>query len=91
MIFLCVLRNLLNINDEYSWNNFLTNNFKGYSDKIAVSQSTISKPSILNRFKKMNDNKPYMKQIKPFNFMLIGSEKYGIICCLPFNKDISGI
>jgi len=60
-------------------------------DKIAVSQITISKPSILNRFKKMNDNKPFNKKIKPFNFMLIGSEKNGIIPCLPFNKDISGI
>jgi len=39
----------------------------------------------------MNDNKPYKKQIKPFNFMLIGSEKNGIIPCLPFSKDIRGI
>jgi len=49
------------------------------------------KPSILNRFKKMNSNKPYEKQNKPFNFMLSGSEKNGIIPCLPFNKDISDI
>jgi len=39
----------------------------------------------------MNDNKPYVKQIKPFNFMLIGSEKNGIIPCLPYDKDITGI
>jgi len=65
--------------------------FEGYSDKIAVSQITISKPSILNRFKKMNANKPFNKKIKPFNFMLIGSEKNGIIPCLPYDKDITGI
>jgi hypothetical protein len=39
----------------------------------------------------MNENKPYEKQIKPFNFMLIGSEKNGIIPCLPYDKDIKGI
>jgi len=39
----------------------------------------------------MNDNKPYVKQIKPFNFMLIGSEKNGIIPCLPYDKNTSGI
>jgi len=39
----------------------------------------------------MNANKPFNKKIKPFNFMLIGSEKNGIIPCLPFNKEISGI
>ena len=36
-------------------------------------------------------NKSYEKQIKPFNFMLIGSEKNGIIPCLPYDKDITGI
>jgi len=39
----------------------------------------------------MNDNKPYVKQIKPFNFMLTSSEKNGIIPCLPYDKDIRGI
>jgi hypothetical protein len=39
----------------------------------------------------MNSNKPYEKQIKPFNFMLIGSEKNGIIPCLPYDKDIKRI
>jgi hypothetical protein len=34
---------------------------------------------------------PYVKQIKPFNFMFIGSEKNGIIPCLPYDKDITGI
>jgi len=39
----------------------------------------------------MNKNKPFNKKIKPFNFMLIGSEKNGIIPCLPYDKDITGI
>jgi hypothetical protein len=85
------LGHLLNINGEEIWKSILTKNFKEYSDKIAVSQITISKPSIHNRFKKMNFNKLYKKQIKPFNFMLIGSEKNGIIPCLPYSKDITGI
>jgi len=43
----------------------------------------------------MNANKTfekiYKKKIKPFNFMLIGSEKNGIIPCLPYEKNVSGI
>ena len=39
----------------------------------------------------MNSNKPIEKQIKPFNFMLIGSEINQVIPYLPFDKDISGI
>jgi len=39
----------------------------------------------------MNQNKPFNKKIKPFNFMRIGSEKNGIIPCLPYDKDITGI
>ena len=85
------LGHLLNINGEDVWKAILTGNFSEFENKIAVSQITISKPSILNRFKKMNYNKPYVKQIKPFNFMLIGSEKNGIIPCLPYDKDIIGI
>ena len=69
----------------------MTNNFTEFKDKTAVSQITISKPSILNRFKKMNENRPYNKKIKPFNFMRIGSEENGIIPCLPYDKDITGI
>ena len=85
------LGHLLNIDGEHIWKDILTKNFNGYSDKIAVSQITISKPSILKRFKKMNSNKTIDKQIKPFNFMLIGSEKNDIIPCLPYSKDLSGI
>ena len=42
----------------------------------------------------MNANKTYKaykKKIKPFNFMLTGSEKKGIIPCLPYDKNITGI
>ncbi|MGC8585901.1 MAG: hypothetical protein ACP5L4_07320, partial [Thermoplasmata archaeon] len=85
------LGHLKDIDGEQIWKSILSRNFKGYSDKIAVSQITISKPSILKRFRKMNSDKPIEKQIKPFNFMLIGSEKNGIIPCLPFTKDIKEI
>jgi len=85
------LGHLLNINGEHVWKSILANDFTEFNDKIAVSQITISKPSIINRFKKMNKNKMFNKQIKPFNFMLIGSEKNGIIPCLPYDKDITGI
>ena len=85
------LGQLLNIDGKQVWKSILTGKFEGYSDKIAVSQITISKPSILRRFRKMNSNKTIDKQIKPFNFMLIGSEKNDIIPCLPYSKDISGI
>jgi hypothetical protein len=85
------LGHLLNIEGEQIWKSILTKDFKGYDHKIAVSQITITKPSILNRFKKMNFGKLYEKQIKPFNFMLIGSEINHMIPCLPFDKDISGI
>jgi hypothetical protein len=85
------LGHLLNINGEDVWKTILTGDFSEFMDKIAISQITTSKPSILNRFKKMNSNKLYKKQVKPFNFMLIGSEKNGIIPCLSYDKDITGI
>ena len=85
------LGHLKDIDGEQIRKSILTKDFKGYNDKIAVSQITISKPSILNRFKKMNSNKPIEKQIKPFNFMLIGSEKNDVIPCLPYSKDFNGL
>jgi len=39
----------------------------------------------------MNANKTYNKKIKPFNFMLIGSEKNDAILCLPYDENTSGI
>ena len=85
------LGHLKDIDGEQIWKSILTKDFKGYSNRIAISQITISKPSILNRFKKMNSNNPIEKQIKPFNFMLIGSEKNDVIPCLPYRKDFNGI
>jgi len=85
------LGHLLNINGQDVWKAILKGDFSEFMDKTAVSQITISKPSILNRFKKMNANKPFNKKIKLFNFMRIGPEKNGIIPCLPYDKDITGI
>ncbi|MGP6220509.1 hypothetical protein [Caldiplasma sukawensis] len=82
---------LKDIDGEKIWKSIIIGKFEGYSDKIAVSQITISKPSILRRFRKMNSNRNIEKQIKPFNFMLIGSEKNDIIPCLPFDKNTRGI
>jgi len=39
----------------------------------------------------MNQNKPFNKKIKPFNFMLIGQEKNDEISCLPYDRNTSGI
>lgn len=85
------LGQLKGINGEQIWKDILNNKFEDYSDKIAVSKITITKPSVLHRFKKMNENKPMDKQIKPFNFMLIGSEKNEVIPSLPFSKELKGI
>ena len=85
------LGHLKDIDGKQIWKSILTKDFQEYSDKIAVSQITISKPSILRRFSKMNFNRNIEKQIKPFNFMLIGSEKNDIIPCLPYSKGLSGI
>ncbi len=38
----------------------------------------------------MNRNKPFNKQIKPFNFFIIGSEVDGIIPTAPFTNDLKG-
>jgi hypothetical protein len=85
------LGHLLGINGEEVWKAILTGDFSNFEDKTAVSQITISKPSIMNRFRKINENKPFNKRLKPFNFILVGSEKNGVIPCLPFTKYIAGI
>ena len=85
------LGHLLNIDGEQIWKDILAKKFEPYSNKMAVSQITITKPSILNRFKKMNSDKPFHKRIKPFNFILIGSQINDVIPSLPFTKDTKGI
>jgi len=43
-----------------------------YSNFYAISRLTITTPNVLKRFKKLNQGKPWKKQIKPFNFFLLG-------------------
>ena len=85
------LGHLTGIDGEQVWKDILNREFKNYPDRIAVSQLTITKPSILNRFRKLNKNRSLNRQIKPFNFILIGSETNKIIPCLPYTKNIDGI
>ena len=53
-----------------------------YSNFYAISKLGVSSKDIMNRFKAFNKGKPYDKQIKPFNFFLIGVGN---------NKDIKPI
>lgn len=85
------LGHLMDIEGKQIWRDILNNKFEEYSAKIPVSQITASKPSILNRFKKVNHNKHFNRQIKPFNFILVGSEKNDVIPSLPFSKETKGI
>lgn len=43
-----------------------------YSSLFAVSSLTVSTSNVLKRFKRMNEGKPWSKQIKPFNFCNVG-------------------
>jgi hypothetical protein len=43
-----------------------------YSSFYAISKITVSNANILKRLSKINKNQPLEKQIKPFNFVLIG-------------------
>lgn len=65
-----------------------------YSGLYAVSKISITSPHILHRFKIMNEGKPISKQIKPFNFMLVGisnstnpDTEEPIIPIVPYSKD----
>jgi len=44
----------------------------GYSGEYAVSKYAVTTPSLHRRLKTINGHNPYSKQIKPFNFVLIG-------------------
>ena len=62
--------------------------FDKYSKFYGVSQLTISTPTILKKFDKINKNKPINQQIKPFNFMLVGvNNKKDIKPVAPFTKN----
>ena len=43
-----------------------------YSSFFAISRLTVTTPNVLNRFKRLNKNKSWKHQIKPFNFYLVG-------------------
>lgn len=43
-----------------------------YADFYAISQLTVSTSHTLNKFKKLNEGKPWEEKIKPFNFCLVG-------------------
>ena len=47
-----------------------------YSKLYAISKLSVSSPLILKRFKEFNKNKSLSKQIKPFNFILIGQGNF---------------
>ncbi|WP_393970981.1 hypothetical protein OXIME_001228 [Oxyplasma meridianum] len=85
------LGHLKDIDSKEVWKSILTNNYNYFNNKIAVSQITASKPSILKRFKKMNENKELNKKIKPYNFILAGNKVENVIPCLPYSKNIYGI
>jgi DNA polymerase elongation subunit (family B) len=67
-----------------------------YSNLYAISQLTVSTSNVLNRFKKLNEEKSWKEQIKPFNFFLVGfqtTEENGnaIKPLAPFTKDYQKI
>lgn len=43
-----------------------------YENAFALSKLAITKPHILKRFDRLNVGKPYDRQIKPFNFCVVG-------------------
>lgn len=79
------------IDDRHIWKSIITNYYSGYSNRIAVSRITMTNPSILRRFRKMNSNKTIDEQIKTLNFILIDSEINHVVRCLLYSKDLSGI
>jgi hypothetical protein len=67
-----------------------------YSNFYAISRLTVTTANVLNRFKKLNEGKPWKEQIKPFNFCLVGfqaiNEDYKAVKPLaPFTKDFQKI
>ena len=45
---------------------------EGYSGEYAVSKYAVSKPNLHRRLREINQQKEVSKQIKPFNFVLVG-------------------
>jgi hypothetical protein len=67
-----------------------------YSNLYSISQLTVSTSNVLNRFKKLNEGKPWREQIKPFNFFLVGfqvikEDDKAVKPLAPFTKDYQKI
>jgi uncharacterized protein YnzC (UPF0291/DUF896 family) len=61
---------------------------KKYSPFYCVSKLSVSTPFIYNQFKKYNNEKYFSKQIKPFNFVLVGQGMdKNIKPIAPFSKN----
>ena len=63
-----------------------------YSTLYATSQLTVTTPNVLNKFKKLNEGKPWKEQIKPFNFFCVGFQAIkengkAVKPLAPFTKD----
>lgn len=59
-----------------------------------ISRLTVITPHVLNRFKKLNEGKPWKEQIKPFNFLLTGFQTIeennkAVKPLAPFTKGLS--
>ncbi len=48
---------------------------ESYRNKYAISQLSISSPEIMKRIKMLNKGKDYLHQIKPFNFVIVGTAR----------------
>jgi len=67
-----------------------------YSNLYAISRLTVSTSNVLNRFKKLNEEKTWKKQIKPFSFFLVGFQTTeendkAVKPLAPFTKDYQKI
>jgi len=65
-----------------------------YKNMFALSKLGITSPSILDRLKTLNDGKPYIQKIKPFNFLIVGvsnalhpSSLDSVKPIIPYSKD----
>ncbi|NPE30648.1 hypothetical protein HNV12_22370, partial [Methanococcoides sp. SA1] len=71
----------------------LPNVLEKYENYAVISNLAVSTGTILKRFKKMNEGNSFDKQIKPFNFMLVGNgatvnrDEEKIKPIAPFNKN----
>ena len=67
-----------------------------YSSLYAISRLTVSTSNVLNRFKKLNEERNWKEQIKPFNFFLVGFQAIeendkAVKPLAPFTKDYQRI